>query len=111
MGKTAAEVVSDKIVAEMKRLCPPALVRVSQDAFADFSGADIYIYAPRKYADMLRGKLKVAKMDAVKGTKQDPEKIRILMENLETMSDKAKTYFANQGQGAAPVAPAPAPKV
>jgi len=100
MPKTAAEQVSEKIVAEAKRLCPPALVRVSNEAFGDH-GADIYIYAPRKYADMLRDKLKVTKINALKGTRQEADKIRILVDNIETMTDKAKAYFAAQGQSAA----------
>jgi hypothetical protein len=108
MPKTAAEVVSDKIVAEAKRLCPPALIRISQEAFGDY-GADIYIYAPRKFADMLREKLKVTKINAIKGTKQEPDKIRILMDNIETMTEKAKSYFNQNGTGAAPAAPAAPP--
>ena len=99
MPKTAAEQVAEKVVAEAKRLCPPALVRVSNEAFGDY-GADIYVYAPRKYADMLRDKLKVAKLNALKGTRQEPDKIRVLVDNIETMTDKAKAYFAAQGQGA-----------
>ncbi len=98
MPKTAAEQVSEKIVAETKRLCPPALVRVSNEAFGDY-GADIYVYAPRKYSDMLRDKLKVAKLNSLKGTRQEADKIRILVDNIETMTEKAKAYFAAQGQG------------
>ncbi len=95
MPKTAAEIIADKIVSETKRLCPPALVRISHEAFGDY-GADIYVYAPRKYADMLRDKLKVAKLNFIKGTKQEPDKIRVLMEDIENMSEKAKSYFAAQ---------------
>jgi hypothetical protein len=49
---------------------------------------------------MLRDKLKVAKLNAIKGTRQEPDKIRVLVDNIETMTEKAKAYFAAQGQGA-----------
>ena len=56
MPKTPAEICADKVVAELKRLCPPAMVRISQEAYGD-RGADIYVYVPRKFTDMLRKKL------------------------------------------------------
>ena len=108
MPKTAAEVVADKVVAEAKRLCPPALIRVSQEAFGD-RGADIYVYAPRKYTDMLRQKLNAARDLAVKGTNQEKDKMRVFMEAIETMSEKAKAYFANQAAQAKPAGTPQAP--
>lgn len=97
MAKTAAEQVAEKIQAEAKRLCPPALVRISYEAFGDH-GADIYVYAPRKYTDMINQRLKAAKIDALKGTRQEADKIRIFVDAQETMSEKAKAAFANAAQ-------------
>jgi hypothetical protein len=95
MPKTAAEQIAEKIVAEAKRLCPPAMIRVSNEAYGDH-GADIYIYCPRKYTDMINQRLKGTKVEALKGTRQEAEKIRIFVDAQETMSEKAKAYFANQ---------------
>jgi hypothetical protein len=101
MPKTAAEQIAEKIVAEAKRLCPPAMIRVSHEAYGDH-GADIYIYTPRKFTDMINQRLKGTKMEALKGTRQEADKIRIFVDAQETMSEKAKAAFSNQ----APAAPA-----
>jgi hypothetical protein len=95
MPKTAAEQIAEKILAEAKRLCPPALVRVSHEAHGDH-GADIYVYAPRKFCEMINQRLKGTKLEALKGTRQEADKIRIFVDAQETMSEKAKAAFANQ---------------
>jgi hypothetical protein len=101
MPKTPAEICADKVVAEVKRLCPPAKIRISQEAFGD-RGADIYIYVPRKYTDMLRQKANAAKVAAIKATNAEADKIRVFLDAEETMTEKAKAYFANQAPGGAP---------
>ena len=107
MPKTPAEICAEKVVAEVKRLCPPAMIRISNEAFGD-RGADIYIYVPRKFTDTLRQKANAAKVAAIKATNAEADKVRVFLDAIETMTDKAKAYFAAQGQGAG-AAPAPAP--
>jgi hypothetical protein len=90
MGATQAEAIAERIRGEAKRLYPGALIRVSLEAFPNDDGADIYIYAPRKYSDMLLSKLKVARVQFLKNTKVDMSKIRIIMEDSENMSPEVK---------------------
>lgn len=98
MGATQAEAIAERLKQEAKRLYGGALVRISLEAFPNDDGADIYIYAPRKYSDMLLTKLKVAKLQFLKNTKVDGSKVRILMEDAENMNPDVKAkLLAEQG--------------
>ncbi len=98
MGATQAEAIAERIKQEAKRLYGGALVRISLEAFPNDDGADIYIYAPRKYSDMLLTKLKAAKLQFLKNTKVDGSKLRILMEDAENMNPDVKAkLLAEQG--------------
>jgi len=98
MVMTQAEAIAERLRGEAKRLYPGALIRISLEAFPNDDGADIYIYAPRKYSDMLLSKLKVARQQFVKNTKVDMSKLRIIMEDAENMSAELKQRLqAEQG--------------
>jgi len=98
MGMTQPEAIAERLRAEAKRLYPGVLVRVSLEAFPNDDGADIYIYAPRKYSDMLLSRLKTARQQFVKNTKVDVTKLRIIMEDAENMSAELKQrLLAEQG--------------
>lgn len=90
MGTTAAEQIAKKMEGEVKRLAPQAVIRNDYSSYKD-DGVDIYVYAPRKVADMLRGRLK-GTMDTelrrVKGVKA-----RLLMEDIENMTPEAKKKY------------------
>jgi hypothetical protein len=90
MGMTQAEAIAERLKQEAKRLYGGALIRVSLEAFPNDDGADIYIYAPKKYSDMLLSKLKIAKVTFLKNTKVDASKVRILMEDMENMKPDLK---------------------
>ena len=90
MGATQAEAIAERLRGEAKRLYGPALCRVSLEAYPNDDGADIYIYAPKKYADMLLSKLKLARVQFLKNTKVDQDKVRIFMEDMENMSPELK---------------------
>lgn len=99
MGMTQAEAFAERLKQEAKRLYGGVLVRVSLDAYPNDDGADLYIYAPRKYSDMLLSKLKVLKMQLLKNSKVDGDKLRIFMEDLENMSPELKEkLLAEQGK-------------
>jgi|DewCreStandDraft_4_1066084.scaffolds.fasta_scaffold04675_12 hypothetical protein len=98
MGMTQAEALAERLKQEAKRLYGGALARVSIDAYPNDDGADLYIYAPRKYSDMLLSKLKVLKMQLLKNSKVDGDKLRIFMEDSENMSPQLKEkLMAEQG--------------
>jgi hypothetical protein len=90
MGVTQAEAIAERLKAEAKRLYGGALCRVSLEAYPNDDGADLYVYAPRKYSDMLLNKLKAAKMQFLKNTKVDSDKLRIFMEDIENMTPELK---------------------
>jgi hypothetical protein len=90
MGMTQAEAIAERLRQEAKRLYGGALIRVSLEAFPNDDGADIYIYSPKKYADMLLTKLKAAKITFLKNTKVDGSKVRILMEDIENLKPELK---------------------
>ena len=90
MGMTQAEAIAERLKQEAKRLYGLALIRVSLDAYPNDDGADVYIYAPKKFADMLLTKLKLAKVTFLKNTKVDKDKVRIFMEDMENMSPELK---------------------
>jgi len=90
MGATQAEAIAERLKGEAKRLYPGALIRVSLDSYPNDDGADVYIYAPRKFADMLLTKLKAAKMTFLKGTKVSGDKLRIFMEDIESLTPEVK---------------------
>ncbi len=90
MAQTGAEQLAKKMEGEVKRLAPQAVIRNDYSSYKD-DGVDIYVYAPRKVADMLRGRLK-GTMDTelrrVKGIKA-----RLLMEDIENMTPEAKKKY------------------
>lgn len=90
MTQTGAEQLAKKMEAEVKRLAPQAVIRNDYSSYKD-DGVDIYVYAPRKVADMLRGRLK-GTMDVelrrVKGVRA-----RLLMEDIENMTPEAKKKY------------------
>jgi hypothetical protein len=98
MGITQAEAIAERLKQEAKRLYGGALVRVSIDAYPGDDGADLYVYAPRKYSDMLLAKLKTLKIQLLKNTKVSADKLRIFMEDSENMSPQLKEkLMAEQG--------------
>lgn len=90
MAMTQAEAIAERLKQEARRLYGQALIRVSLEAFPNDDGADIYIYAPKKFSDMLLSKLKVAKIQFLKNTKVDASKVRILMEDMENIKPELK---------------------
>ncbi len=90
MPQTAAEILAKKMEGEVKRLAPAAVIRNDYGNYKD-DGVDIYVYAPRKVADMLQGRLK-GTMDGElrrsKGTRA-----RLLMEYIENMTPEAKKKY------------------
>lgn len=99
MGMTQPEALAERLKQEAKRLYPGVLARVSIEAYPNDDGADLYIYAPRKYSDMLLSKLKALKMQLIKNTKVDADKLRIFMEDLENMSPQLKERLMAEQQG------------
>jgi hypothetical protein len=89
--QTAAEIVAKKVELEVKRLAPQAVIRLDYSNFKD-DGVDIYIYAPRKVADMLRGRLKTTMATELKRTGA-AVRARILMEDMENMTQEAKKKY------------------
>jgi hypothetical protein len=88
--QTAAEQVGKKLEAEVKRLAPNAVIRLDYTAYQD-DGVDVYVYAPRKISDMLRGRLKGAldvELRRVKNTRA-----RLLMEDIENMTEAARAKY------------------
>jgi|GEM_PF-625107 hypothetical protein len=90
MGMTQPEAIAERLKQEAKRLYGSVLLRVSLDAYPNDDGADIYIYAPRKFSDMLLTKLKAARLQYLKNTKVSIDKLRIFMEDSENMSPELK---------------------
>lgn len=94
LAQTGAEQLAKKMEVEVKRLAPQAVIRNDYSSYKD-DGVDIYVYAPRKVADMLRGRLK-GTMDTelrrVKGIKA-----RLLMEDIENMTPEAKKKYGIPG--------------
>jgi hypothetical protein len=88
--QTAAEQVGKKLEAEVKRLAPNAIIRLDYTNYKD-DGVDVYVYAPRRISDMLRGRLKGTldqELKRAKGTRA-----RLLMEDIENMSAEAKAKY------------------
>jgi hypothetical protein len=88
--QVAAEQLAKKVEGEAKRLAPQAVIRLDYSNYKD-DGVDIYIYAPRKLADMLRGRLRGtmdAELKRVKGVRA-----RLLMEDIENMTAEAKKKY------------------
>ncbi len=108
MGMTQAEAIAERLKGEAKRLYAGALIRVSLDAYPNDDGADVYIYAPRKFSDMLLTKLKAARITFLKPTKVNGDKLRIFMEDSENMSPELKARLT--AANAAPAAPQPPQK-
>jgi len=88
--QTAAEQVGKKLEAEVKRLAPNAVIRLDYTSYKE-DGVDVYVYAPRKIADMLKGRLKGTldqELRRAKGTRG-----RLLMEDMENMTMEAKNKY------------------
>ena len=90
MPQTGAEIVAKKVEAEVKRLAPQAVTRIDYSSYHD-DGADLYIYSPRKISDMLRNRVKTTLDTEMRRTKNI--RIRLLMEDIENMSDEAKKKY------------------
>jgi hypothetical protein len=90
VAQTGAEQLAKKMEGEVKRLAPQAVIRNDYSSYKD-DGVDIYVYAPRKVADMLRGRLKgtmETELRRVKGIRA-----RLLMEDIENMTPEAKKKY------------------
>jgi len=90
VAQTGAEQLAKKMEGEVKRLAPQAVIRNDYTNYKD-DGVDIYVYAPRKVADMLRGRLKgtmETELRRVKGVRA-----RLLMEDIENMTPEAKKKY------------------
>jgi len=90
VAQTGAEQLAKKMEGEVKRLAPQAVIRNDYSSYKD-DGVDIYVYAPRKVADMLRGRLKgtmETELKRVKGIRA-----RLLMEDIENMTPEAKKKY------------------
>ena len=94
---TPVEKVAEDLKKEAKRLCPPAFVKVSADPAHDRE-ATVYIYAPRKFADMLQDRLKTLRTQLLKTTPN--LNVRIMMDDMENMSPQLKEQYAKEQQGA-----------
>lgn len=82
--------MAKKMEGEVKRLAPQAVIRNDYTSYKD-DGVDIYVYAPRKVADMLKGRLKgtlETELRRVKGVRA-----RLLMEDIENMTPEAKKKY------------------
>ncbi len=90
MPQTAAEIVAKKIEAETKRLAPQAVFRADYGNYHD-DGVDIYLYAPRKVSDMLRGRLKGLMDGELRRVKN--VRARLIMEDIENMTEEAKRKY------------------
>lgn len=90
MTQSGAEQLAKKMEAEVKRLAPLAVIRNDYSSYKD-DGVDIYVYAPRKVADMLRARLK-GTMDA-ELRRLKTIRARLLMEDIENMSAEAKKKY------------------
>ena len=90
MPLTAAEQLAKKVETELKRLAPQAVIRTDFSNYQD-DGVDLYVYAPRKVADIMRGRLK-AIMDAELRRVKDL-RARLLMEDMENMTAEAKQRY------------------
>ncbi len=90
MPQTAAEIIAKKIEMETKRLAPQAVFRVDYSNYHD-DGVDIYLYAPRKVSDILRGRLKGLMDGELRRVKH--VRARLLMEDIENMTEEAKKKY------------------
>ena len=91
---TPVEKLADELKKEAKRLCPPAFIKIGADSDRE---ANVYIYAPRKFADMLQTRLQAKRAQLLKATPGSLN-IRILMEDMEKMSPELKEQYAKEQQ-------------
>lgn len=90
MAQTGAEQLAKKVEGEIKRLAPNAVIRNDYSSYKD-DGVDVYVYAPRKVADMLKTRVKTvmdAELRRLKGIRA-----RLLMEDIENMTPEAKKKY------------------
>jgi hypothetical protein len=88
--QTAAEQLAKKVDSELKRLAPQAVIRLDYSSYKD-DGVDVYVYAPRKLADLLRSRLRAiidSELRRISGTRA-----RLLMEDMENMTEEAKKKY------------------
>ncbi|HVZ81509.1 MAG TPA: hypothetical protein VHE12_12040 [bacterium] len=90
MAQTGAEQLAKKMESEVKRLAPQAIIRNDFSNYKD-DGVDIYVYAPRKVADMLRTRLKGTLATELKRVAHT--KAQLLMEDIENMTAEAKQKY------------------
>lgn len=90
MPQTAAEVLAKKLEGEVKRLAPQAVVRSDYANYKD-DGVDVYVYAPRRVADMLRARLKSTLTQELKRLKG--LKAQLLVEDIENMTAEARAKY------------------
>ncbi len=89
---TPVERVADSLKNEAKRLCPTAFVNTVSESD---KLANVYIYAPRKYADMLQDRLKSLRTQIFKTTTGTMD-VRILMDDLENVPAALKEKMAKE---------------
>ena len=90
VAQTGAEQLAKKVETEIKRLAPNAVIRNDYSSYKD-DGVDVYVYAPRKVADMLKTRIKSvmdAELRRLKGIRA-----RLLMEDMENMTPEAKKKY------------------
>lgn len=90
VAQTGAEQLAKKVETEIKRLAPNAVIRNDYSSYKD-DGVDVYVYAPRKVADMLKMRVKGvmdAELKRLKGIRA-----RLLMEDIENMTPEAKKKY------------------
>lgn len=95
MPITPAEILANKMKSEVARLAPNAVIRNDFSNYKD-DGVDIYIYAPRKVSDILRGRLKPI-FNTELGKAKGDLKAKLLVEDIENMSAEAKAKYGIQG--------------
>ncbi len=91
---TPVEKVAESLKNEAKRLCPIAFVNTVSESD---QVADVYVYAPRKYADMLQDRLKVLRTQIFK-TMTGSMEVRIIMDDMENMTPKLKEQMAKENR-------------
>jgi len=91
MPITPAEILAKKMESEVRRLAPQAVIRNDFSSYKD-DGVDIYVYAPRKVSDILRGRLKPIFATELNKAKGDL-KAKLLVEDIENMSEAAKIKY------------------
>ena len=96
---TPVDKIAEELGKEAKRLCPPAFVKPTSTG--NDREANLYIYAPRKFADMLQTRLQAKRAQLLKAQPGANMNIRILMEDMEKMSPELKAQYEKEQAGGA----------